>query len=118
MAEAPRYAKKRPKAPTAPRFQVRVICAFTANGRERLSYELFAGVRTVDLRCIKERDASFVGCTNDCDALVLGCWGPVVGSDAQASQTKFRDLLISQFSEFHLVVSTAGPFVRFLTLIW
>ena len=47
-----------------------------AEGRERFSDKLFVRVRAVDFGRIEERDALFMGRTNDLDALVLSAGGP------------------------------------------
>src|SRR2546422_1609297 len=66
----------------------------------------------------KKRDALFMGCTNDLDALVSVCGGgAVVGADAHAPRAQFLNFQVSDLSCFHCVVSSAEPFVAFLGLI-
>ena len=71
-----------------------------ADGRERFSDKLFVRVRAVDLGRIEERDALFVGGTNDLDALVPVGRRSVVGADAHAPGADFRDLQLPSFRVF------------------
>jgi hypothetical protein len=59
------------------------------DGLQRFSNQVFVRERTVDFGGIEERDAFFVSCTNDFDALVLGRGRSVVGTDAHAASTHF-----------------------------
>src|SRR3977135_4361885 len=69
--------------------------AFVAERRECFSDKRFACIWTVHFGCIEERDAFFIGCTNDLDALVLICGRPVVGADAHASKPQLRNFQLS-----------------------
>jgi hypothetical protein len=53
---------------------------------------------------IEERDAFFMGCTNDVYALDSVCRRPVVGADAHAPRAHFRDFKCSQSSRLHFVL--------------
>jgi hypothetical protein len=61
-----------------------------ADRRERCADKLFVDVRSINFGCIKERDAFFVGCTNDFNALVSICGGAVVGANTHAPKPHFR----------------------------
>src|SRR5438876_391631 len=64
---------------------------FVANRCERFSNKFFICIWAVDLGCIEECDAFFTGCTNDLNALVSVCGGSVVGANAHAPKSHFRD---------------------------
>ena len=57
---------------------------FVAKRRECFSDKFFVCKWTVNFGGIKERDAFFMGCTNDLNALVSGCGRTVVGADTHA----------------------------------
>src|SRR5437899_139024 len=63
---------------------------FVAERRERFSDKLLVCIWAVNFGCIEERDAFFMGCTNDLNALVLGCGRPVVGANTHAPSSQFR----------------------------
>src|SRR2546426_4157258 len=77
-----------------------------AERRKRFSDKVFARKWTVNFGGIKKRDASFMGCTNDLNALVPVCGRSVVGADAHAPSADFRDFQLSEFSCFHFVFLT------------
>src|ERR1700733_12654274 len=72
-----------------------------ADRRERLSDKLFVCVGTVEFGCIEERDAFFMGCANQPDALTFVGGGSVVAADIHAAESDFRDFQRSEFSSFH-----------------
>ena len=49
---------------------------FVAERRERFANKPFIGQWPVNLGGIEERNAFFIGCTNDLNALVYGAGGP------------------------------------------
>src|SRR5438093_8573148 len=76
---------------------------FVAERRERFSDKLLVCIWAVNFGCIEERDAFFMGCTNDLNALVLGCGRPVVGANTHAPRSQFRCSSLAEFSCFHFV---------------
>jgi hypothetical protein len=72
-----------------------------AERRERLSDKLFVRIGTVHFGGIEERDALFMGCANDLNALVPVCGGPVVGADTHAAEPNGRDFQISEVAYLH-----------------
>ena len=72
-----------------------------AEGRERFSNKLLAGVWSVHFGGIKKRRAFFMRLSDDRDALVSVCRRSIVGADAHAAGTEFRNFQCSEFSCFH-----------------
>ena len=101
--------------PPASRSKPNLVAMTTLSrmGCERFPDEVFVRERAVDFGGIEERDAFFVGCANDLDALVPVCGRSVVGADAHAAGADFRDFQLSEFSCFHF----AAPVVDSLRLI-
>ena len=84
---------------------------FIADRRERFSHKLFVRERALDLGCIEECDALFMGRPDDVDALIFGRGGSVVGADAHAAKAQFRDFQCSELSCLHLFWPLVAFFV-------
>ena len=83
-----------------------------AERRERFADELFVRVRAVDLGGVEERDAFFVGGADDLDALASVCGRSVVGADAHAPGTQFRDFQLPSFRVFMgVLIAVLAPLV-------
>src|SRR5688572_26043219 len=76
-----------------------------ADRGKRFAHEVFARVRTVDLRRIEKRDAFFVSPADDTDALGAVRRGTIVGADAHASKAERRDFQLTQLALSHHFLS-------------
>src|SRR5260370_18068348 len=90
-----------PIAPSILKPNLLAITTLSRERRERFSDKLFVCIWAVNFGRIKERDAFFIGCTNDLNALVSVCGGSVVGADVHAPESYFLNLPCSTFSCFH-----------------
>jgi hypothetical protein len=75
----------------------------------RVADKRFVRIRPVNLGCIEECDASFERGANGLNALAYVRGRPVVGADAHATSSNFRDFQISELSLFHSALSSLFP---------
>src|SRR5437879_13788202 len=75
----------------------------SAHWRQRLTNELFVGVRTVDFGGIEERDAAFDGRADERDHRLLVRWETVALAHSHAAEPDGRDfeVTLSQFAFLH-----------------
>ena len=75
-----------------------------AEWSQRFTDEFFIRVRTINFRCIKERDAALDGSANERNHLLLVFRRPIGPAHAHAAEAKSRDFKIafSKLSLFHL----------------
>ena len=81
-----------PIVPSIARSNLDANSHLVADRRERFADKVLACVGAVDFGGVEERDAAFMGGTNDVDALGPVCGRAVVGADAHAPGAKFRGL--------------------------
>ena len=76
----------------------------TAEWSQRFTDEFFIRVRTINFRCIKERDAALDGSANQGNALLLIYGWAIAKTQPHAAKAKSRDFKIafSKLSLFHL----------------